>query len=148
MKYLVVIIYIIFFVLPANAQHCEWDNSALITVRPMYNGTFVEDLQIELISTDNPYSTKVETHRNGLYTIYKDNTKSFAKRKNIDRIKNVAYFDFIKNDYAVITSNHFKEGLFIKITDVSTYNYRQKIATQIIPVTKEHLLELWHKRRF
>jgi hypothetical protein len=107
----------------------------------MYNGKFVEDLQIELISTDNPYSTKIETHKNGLYTIYKDNTKPFAKRKDIDRLKNVAYFNFIKNDYAVITSNHFKEGLFLKITDMRGNQYNPKIATQIIPVTKEHLLE-------
>lgn len=142
MKHLAIIISLLYFALPANAQHCEWDNSALIAVRPLYNGKLVEDLQIELISTDNPYSSKVETHRNGLYTIYKDNTKSFAKRKDIDRIKKVACFNFIKNDYAVITSNHFKEGLFLKITDVSSYNYRQKIATQIIPVTKEDLLGL------
>ena len=63
----------------------------------MYEGKFIEDVQIELISTDNPYSTKVETHRNGLYTIYKDNTKAFAKQIEIDRVKNRAYFDFIKN---------------------------------------------------
>jgi hypothetical protein len=142
MKYLGIIVSLLYYALTANAQHCEWDNSSLIAVRPLYNGKLVEDLEIELISTDNPYSSKAETNRNGLYTIYKDNTKSFAKRKDIDRIKKLPYFDFIKNDYAVITSNHFKEGLFLKITDVSSYNDRQKIATQIIPVTKENLLGL------
>ena len=141
MKHLV-IISLLYFCLPAQAQHCEWDNSALIAVRPMYEGKFVEDVQIELISTDNPYSTKEETHRNGLYTIYKDNTKTFARRIEIDRVKNRAYFDFIKNDYVVITGSHFKEGLFIKITDLSGNHHRQKIATQIIPVTREHLLGL------
>jgi hypothetical protein len=129
-------------VLPSNAQHCEWDNSALIAVRPLYEGKFVEDLQIELISTDNPYSTKIETHRNGIYTVYKDNTKSFAKRKDIKRIENEPNFDFIQNDYVVLSSNHFKESLFIKITDVSSNQKRQKFATQIIPVSKEHLLGL------
>lgn len=141
-RYLATIITLVYFVLPSNAQHCEWDNSALIAVRPLYNGKLVEDLKIELISTDNPYSTKMETHRNGLYTIYKGNTRSFAKRKDLVRIKRGTYFDFIKNDYIVLTSNHFKEGLFIKITDVSGNNNRQKFATQIIPVTKEHLLSL------
>lgn len=142
MNHFVIIISFLFFALSSQAQHCKWDNSALITVRPLYNGKFVEDLQIELISTDNPYSTKVETHKNGLYTIYKDNTKFFAKRKNIDRIKNLAYLDFIKDDYTVITSNHFEEGLYIKISDLKNYLYRSKIATQIIPVTKEHLVSL------
>ena len=141
-QYWVIIITFVSFILPSNAQHCEWDNSALIAVRPLYNGEFVEDLQIELISTDNPYSTKIETHRNGIYTIYKDNTKSFAKRKDINRIKNGAYFDFIQNDYVVLTGNHFKESLFIKITDVSGNQKRQKFATQIIPISKEHLLGL------
>ena len=108
----------------------------------MYNGKFVEGLKIELISTDNPWSTKEETHKNGLYTIYKDNTKSFAKRKDINKIKNLAYFDFVKNDYAVITSNHFKEGLFLKISDVRNNSNKQKIATQIIPVAKQDLLGL------
>jgi len=142
MKQLAIIISLLYYALPANAQHCEWDNSSLIAVRPLYNGKLAEDLLIELISTDNPYSSKAETHKKGLYTIYKNNTKSFAKRKDIDRIKKLAYFDFIKNDYAVITSNHFKESLFLKITDVSSNNYRQKIATQIIPVNKEDLLGL------
>lgn len=142
MKHLVFVISFLFFALSSQAQHCEWDNSALIAVRPVYNGRFVEDLQIELISTDNPYSTKVETHKNGLYTIYKDNTKFFAKRKNIDRIKKLDYLDFIKEDYTVITSNHFNEGLFIKISDLKNNLYRSKIATQIIPVTKEHLVSL------
>lgn len=142
MKYLIITITLLYLALPATAQHCEWDNSALIAVQPMYNGKIVEDVQIELISTDNPWSTKVETHNNGLYTIYKDNTKTFAKRKEIDRIKNLTDFNFIKNDYVVITSNQFKEGLFIKITNKGGYNYGQKFATQIIPVTKEHLLVL------
>lgn len=141
-RYWASIITFISFVLPSNAQHCEWDNTALIGVRPVYNGKFVEDLQIELISTDNPYSTKIETHRNGIYTVYKDNTKSFAKRKDIKSIKNGAYFDFIQNDYVVLSSNHFKESVFIKITDVSGIQKRQKFATQIIPVSKEHLLGL------
>jgi hypothetical protein len=142
MKHVVFIISLLYFVLPTHAQHCEWDNSALIAVRPIYNGKFVENVKTELIGTDNPWSTKEETHKNGLYTIYKDNTKSFTKRNDINRIKNLTYFDFIKNDYAVITSNHFKEGLFIKITDLSSNNNGQKIATQIIPVTKENLLGL------
>ena len=85
MKQLAIIISLLYYALPANAQHCEWDNSSLIAVRPLYNGKLVEDLQIELISTDNPYSSKAETHKNGLYTIYKDNTKSFAKRKINER---------------------------------------------------------------
>lgn len=147
MKYLIITITLLYLALPATAQHCEWDNSAIIAVRPMYNGKLVEDVQIELISTDNPWSTKVETHNNGLYTIYKDNTKTFAKRKEIDRIKNLTDFNFIKNDYAVITSNQFKEGLFIKITNKGGYNYGQKFATQIIPVTKEHLLGLCGSKR-
>jgi hypothetical protein len=146
MKYLILIITLLCFTCTSNAQHCEWDNSALIAVRPLYNGKFVDDLQIELISTDNPYSTKVETHKNGLYTIYKDGTKKFAKQNDIDRIKNLAAFKFIKNDYALITSSHFKEGIFIKITDVSKKHPSQKIATQIIPVTKEHLLALCSNR--
>ncbi len=56
MKHLVIIISLLYFYLPAQAQHCEWDNSALIAVRPMYEGKFVEDVKLELISTDNPYA--------------------------------------------------------------------------------------------
>lgn len=142
LRYWVTIITFVSFVLPSNAQHCEWDNTALIAVRPLFNGEFVEDLQIELISTDNPYSTKIETHRNGIYTVYKDNTKSFAKRKDIKSIKNEAYFDFIQNDYVVLSSNQFKESLFIKVTVLSSNQKRQKFATQIIPISEENLLGL------
>ena len=142
MKQIGIIISLVYFALLSNAQHCGWDNSALIAVRPMYNGKFIEGLQIELISTDNPYSTKEETHKNGLYTIYRDNRLKFTHRKDIDRVKNLSYFNFIKNDYAIITSNHFKESLFIKITDVRGNQYKPRIGTQIIPITKEYLLEL------
>jgi len=142
MKLIAIITILMHFAMPTLAQHCEWDNYALIGVRPMYNGQPVEGVQIELISTDNPYSTREETAQNGLYTIYKDNTKPFAKRNDIKRIKDLDYFDFIRTDYAVITGSHFHEGLFIKITDISMGTGRQKFATQIIPVTAAHLLGL------
>ena len=142
MKYFVIILSILYVTFPACTQHCEWDNSALIAVRPLYNGEFIEHLKVELISTDNPWSTKEETHRNGLYSIYKENTKAFTKRNKIKRLEKSAYFDFVKNDYVVLTSNQFKESLFVKITDERNHTHGQRIGTQMIPITKEHLLGL------
>lgn len=141
-KYFAAFITILYFVLPSNAQHCEWDNLALLAVRPMYKGKMVEGLKIELISTDNPHSTKIESHKNGLFTIYNDATKLCTKRNKIDRIKKAAFFDFVQNDYVVLTGNEFREGLFIRITDVRDDLNQPKIGTQIIPVTREHLLAL------
>lgn len=142
MKYFVSILFLLCFAFPAYVQHCEWDNSALIAVRPLYKGKIIENLKIELISTDNPWSTKIETQKNGLYTIYKENTKAFVKRNKIERLKKSAYFDFVKNDYVVLTSNQFKESLFVKITDDREPKDGQRLGTQIIPIAKEDLIGL------
>ncbi len=48
MKYLILITTLLCFTCTSNAQHCEWDNSSLIAVRPLYNGKFVDDLQIKI----------------------------------------------------------------------------------------------------